>query len=85
MQKNEIADATLRKWVLCRIQDLKSFCADDLLAENLQADKHRMYDHPNWIEEYARMLRVLRSLKEKRIIEESPSGYGFSIYSVVRP
>jgi hypothetical protein len=83
--KYEIADATLRKWVLGRINDLQSFCADDLLAENLQVDKHRMHDHPNWTEEYARMLRVLKSLKEEHRIEERPSGYGFSIYRVVRP
>jgi len=83
--KYEIADATLRKWVLDRIQDLKSFCADDLLAENLQMDKHRVQDHPSWLVEYARMLRVLKSLKEGGRIKECPSGYGFSIYRVVRP
>jgi hypothetical protein len=44
-----------------------------------------MHDHPNWLEEYARMLRVLKSLKEERRIEERPSGYGFSLYRVVRP
>ena len=80
--KYEIADTTLRKWVLGRIQDLKSFYAEDLLAENLQVDKHRMYEHPNWTEEYARMLRVLKSLKEEHRIEERPTGYGFSLYRV---
>lgn len=83
--KYEITNATLRHWVLERIKTCESFCADDLLAENLQMDKHRVQEHPNWLEEYARMLRVLKSLKEEKRIEECLGGYGFSIYRVVRP